>query len=164
MANVFNIAKLQIANGSMDLDTDQFDCLLFTASPAATLTSAHYDLDDVAAVKADAAFTEASHSSYTTTTNGRRAVSSLTATENTGSDIIEVTFTADGNGGIATWTSVSNETYTGLLVYKRSSALGSANDATAVPLCFCDLTSDVVTNGGDVTITFASDILLTLGN
>lgn len=164
MANVFNIAKLGIAQGTIDMDTDQFDCLLLTTSPATTMDTAAYDHDTVSAVLGDVDFVEASDATYTTTTNGRRAITIATATEDSGNDEVDVKFTQDGNGGIATWTSVNNETYTGLLIYKRSTALGSANDATATPICFCDLTSNVVANGGDVTITFTNDSFMTLGN
>jgi hypothetical protein len=164
MANVFNIAKLGIAGGEIDLGADQFDCLLLVSTEITTLSTAQYDYDTVSAVLGDAGITEASDASYTTTTNGRRAITIEVETEDSANDEVDVNFTADGNGGIATWTSVDNETYTGMIIYKRSTALGSANDATAIPLCLCDLTSDVVTNGGDVTITFAGDTFMTISN
>jgi hypothetical protein len=164
MANVFNIAKLQIMDGSIDLETDNIDCLLFTTSPTPPLSDAQYDLTSVADVKADAGFTEASDGTYATTTNGRRNVNVTTSTQNDTTNISEAKFTQDVNNGIATWEAVDNETYTGMLIYKRAVALGSGNDATTVAICFCDLTSDVTANGGDVTITFAGDIFMTFGN
>ena len=164
MANVFNVAKLGIANGTIDLDTDTFDMLLLTTSPAATLTGAQYDLTTVTGVLGDAGFVEAADSSYTTTTNGRRNVVVTTATQNDTSDEAEAKYTPDGSGGAATWTSLDNDLITGCLVYKRDTALGSANDGAAIPVAFCDLTSNVQANGGDVTIDFTGDIWLTLGN
>lgn len=163
MANVFNIAKLGIANGTIDMGADQFDCLLLTTAPA-SLDTTLYDYDTVAAFLGDGGIVEASDASYEATTQGRRAITIVAATEDSGSDDIDVNFTPDGQGGIATWLSVDVETYKALVIYKRSVALGSDNDAAAIPICFCDLTSDVVTNGGDVTITFTDDIFMNLGN
>jgi hypothetical protein len=164
MANVFNIAKLQIMDGTIDLETDNIDCLLLTLGPASPLSDGQYDLTSVADVVADAGFTEASDATYETTTNGRRNVVVTTSTKNDTTNISEAKFTADGNGGIATWEAVDNETYQGLLIYKRAVALGSANDATTVAIAYCELSSDVTANGGDVTITFSDNIFLTFGN
>ncbi len=164
MANVFNFAKQEINNGDILLDADNIDCLLLETAPAAPLTDAYYDFTSVFAVLSDAAFAEADHASYATTTNGRRNVNVIAGTKNDTSNISEVKFTADASGGIATWLAVDVDVYKALLIYKRFGSLGSGGDTGAIPIAFCELTSDVTANGGDVTITFSGNIWMTFGN
>jgi hypothetical protein len=164
MANVFNIAKLQIANGTVVLDTDQIDCLLLTTMNPDPMDTTGYDHDNVSAVLGEASFVEASDASYTNTTGGRRSVTIAAFTEDSTNDTAQIKFTQDGNGGVATWESIDNDVVKAIMFYFQSTALGTANDATAVPLCVCDLDADVTCNGGDLTITFPSDTFMLFDN
>jgi hypothetical protein len=167
MANVFNIAKNHIANQTKDIgSTDVIDCALIETVDAGwpILDTSAMDAATVSAFFGDPGFAEANDASYTNTTAGRRAVTIAAFSQNDTNDTMEIKFTQDGQGGVATWESIDNDRIRGILFYWRATALGSTNDATAVPFCVCDLDSDVTCNGGDLTITFPSNIFMLMDN
>jgi hypothetical protein len=118
----------------------------------------------VTAFFGDPGFAEANDASYTATTNGRRAVTLAPHNQNDSNNTAEIKFAVDGQGGVSTWNSIDNDVIKGVLFYWRDTALGSGNDGAAVPICVCDLDADVTCNGGNLTITFPSNIFMVLDN
>jgi hypothetical protein len=154
MANVFNEAKLQLLLTTLNLDTDVLRMMLFTTSPA-SLTTTLKNLTDVAAVLSDAAFVEAADASYTGQgANGRLTMNPIGApTRDDANDWAQI------DSADPLWTALDNMTLTGALVYKFVT-----DDAGSTPIAFYDFASDLVTNGGDVTVEFsATDGFFTLG-
>lgn len=153
MANVFNEAKLQLLQATLDMDTDAMRIMLFTTSPA-SLTTALKNLTDVAAVLLDAAFVEAADASYTGQgASGRLTLTVSAPTRDDAADQAEVDATD------ATWTALDSMTLTGAMIFKFVTS-----DALSTPIGFYDFATDLVTNGGDVTVEFsATDGFFTLG-
>ncbi len=153
MANVFNEPKLQLLLTTLNMDTDVLRILLFTTSPA-SLTTALKNLADVAAVLGDAAFAEAADASYTGQGSSGRLT--LTVTAPTKDDAADQ---AEFDATDPTWTALDNMTLTGAMIFKFVTS-----DALSTPIAFYDFASDLVTNGGDVTVEFsAADGFFTLG-
>jgi hypothetical protein len=152
MANVFNEAKKALLDASLDMDTDTMRILLFTTSPA-SLSSTLKNLTTVAAVLGDAAFVEAADASYTGQgANGRLTLTVSAATRDDTNDWAEIDATDP------VWTSLSSMTLTGCMVFKFVT-----DDAGSTPVAFYDFSSDLVCNGGNVTVQFGSDGFFTLG-
>lgn len=163
MPNVFNVAKRGLIDGTIDMDANTFEVLLFTTSPSADqgggefLTAAQRDLATVSAVEADAGFAEVTgQSSYTANgTSGRMTLGAVTpATDNTNDratvDAADVTYLA-----------LNNFTITGALLYKRVGTAGPTGDATHIPVAYFKL-GPTTTNGGDVVIQWATSGFLHL--
>lgn len=152
MANVFNEAKLQLLESSLDMDTDVLRIMLFTTSPA-SLDTTLKNLTDVTAVLGDAAFVEAADASYTGQgATGRLTLSVSAPARDDASDTTEVDATDP------TWTALDNDTLTGAMIFKFVT-----DDDGSTPIAFYDFASDLVTNGGDVTVEFNADGFFTLG-
>ena len=153
MANVFNEPKLQLLFTTLNMDTDALRIMLFTTSPA-SLTSLLKNLADVAAVLGDAAFVEAADASYTSNPNSGRL--DLTVSAPTKDDAADQ---AEFDATDPTWTALDNMTLTGAMIFKFVTS-----DALSTPIAFYDFATDLVTNGGDVTVEFsATDGFFTLG-
>lgn len=153
MANVFNETKLQLLLATLNMDTDVIRIMLFTTSPA-SLTSALKNLSDVAAVLGDAAFVEAADASYTGQgASGRLTLAVTAPTRDDAND------QAEFDAPDPTWTALNNMTLTGAMIFKFVTS-----DLLSTPIAFYDFATDLVTNGGDVTIEFsAADGFFTLG-
>ena len=104
------------------------------------------DLDDVAAIIADAGFTEATFTNYARKDLTNAELDPLPAPDDTNDrfevDLPDQTFTAAGNG--------ANDTLTRLLTVYDST--GSQTDANLKPLTFHDFA--VTTDGSDLTAQF----------
>jgi len=156
MANVFNVAKRGMIDGTIDMDTNTFEVLLFTTSPAADLSDAQLDLTTVAGVEADAAFAEATHASYTANgTSGRITLGAVTASTDNPNNRAEV------DAADITYTALNSFTITGVLMYKRVGTAGPAGDATHIPVAYYNV-ADTVCNGGDVIIQWNAEGFLHL--
>jgi hypothetical protein len=152
MSNVFNVAKLHLLQSSLDMDTDVMRICLFTTSPA-SLSTTLKNLTTVAAVIADAAFVEAADASYTGQgANGRLTLTVSAATQDDTNDWAEIDATDP------VWTSLSSMTLTGCMIFKFVT-----DDSGSTPVGFYDFSSDLVCNGGNVTVQFGTDGFFTLG-
>ncbi len=153
MANVFNEPKLQLLDAALDMEADVLRIMLFTTSPG-SLTTTLKNLVDVAAVLLDAAFVEAADASYTGQgSSGRLTLTVSTPTKDDTQDQGEVDATDP------TWTALDSMTLTGAMIFKFITS-----DALSTPIAFYDFASDLVTNGGDVTVQFsATEGFFTLG-
>ena len=139
MANVFNVAKRGIIDGTIDIQADTLRVLLYTTSPNADLTDAQLDLTTVANVEADAAFAEATHASYTGQgASGRLTLGARTAsTDNTNNR-------SEQDAADLTWTALNSFTITGALLFKFVT-----NDSDSIPIAYYNL-ADTTCNGGDI--------------
>lgn len=156
MANVFNIAKQKLLDGTIDLTNDTIRVCLLTVSPNADLSDTQLELADLAAVLADAAFDEATDATYTGQgdDNGRRNLASKSFSIDTTANRGE--FTAAN----VTWTALNNFTIQGALIYKFVT-----NDAGSTPIAYFNIngSTGVVCNGGDIILTWdAAAGILTL--
>lgn len=152
MANVFNIAKKALLDATLDMDSDVMRIMLFTLSPAA-LTTTQKNLTTVSAVLGDSAFTEAADSSYTGQgASGRLTLTVSAPTQDDTNDWAEIDATDP------VWTSLSSMTLTGAMIFKFVT-----DDAGSTPVGFYDFSSDLVCNGGNVTVQFGTDGFFTLG-
>jgi hypothetical protein len=153
MANVFNEAKLALLDATLDMDTDVMRIMLFTTSPA-SLTTVFKNFTDVTAVLGDAAFVEAADGSYTG--QGASGRLTLTVTAATRDDTNDQ---AEQDATDPVWTALDNDLLTGAMIFKFVT-----DDDGSTPVAFYDFSSDLQTNGGDVTVEFsATDGFFTLG-
>jgi len=139
---VYNSAKRDLVNGTIDLDTHDIRVLLVTTGY--TESAAHDFVDDV------------SGSECTATNYVRKSLTGETVAVDAGNNRAE--FTADAS---LTWTALggaTNNLIKGMVVYKHVGGTDSANPL----ICFIDFPSDVQTNGGDVTVTFNAEGILQL--
>ena len=144
MANVFNAAKKGILDATIDMDADTLEVALFTTAPA-SLSGALQDLATMTALLGDAAFTEASHASYTANgTTGRVVLGAVTNSQDDTND------RAESDVGDITYTALDTFTITGAVIYKRVGAAGPSGDGTHIPIAFYALSQ--VTNGGDIVL------------
>ncbi len=153
MANVFNEPKKLLLDATLDMASDVLRILLFTTSPA-SLSTTLKNLADVAAVLSDGAFTEAADGTYTGQgASGRLTLSVTAATKDDTADQGEIDATDP------TWTGLDNDLLTGCMIFKFVTS-----DALSTPISFYDFSSDLQTNGGDVTVEFsATEGFFTLG-
>lgn len=148
MANgVYNIAKLQVANGTLDLDTDTTKLVLVDTY---TFNPDQNNIDDGGA--SDVVDTEISVTGYTGGFNGAgRKTIALSVTQNDTADRAEI------DGADDTWTALgAGATITGVVLVKEVT-----NDADSINICHMDLTPNITTNGGDVTVAFDAIGLMT---
>jgi hypothetical protein len=127
--------------------------MLFTTSPA-SLDTTLKNLVDVTAVLGDAAFVEAADASYTGQgSSGRLTLTTTPATKDDTADQAEIDATD------STWTALDSMTLTGAMIFKFVT-----DDDGSTPIGFYDFSSDLVTNGGDVTVEYsATEGFFTLG-
>lgn len=148
MANgVYNLAKTQIANGTIDLDTDTTKLMLVDTY---TFNPDHDYIDNAGA--GDPIDQEISVTGYTGGFGGagRRTIALTVAQDNTNDRA-----TIDGPDD--TWTSLgAGATITGVILIKEVT-----NDTASPVICHMDLTPNITTNGGDVTVSFDAVGLMT---
>lgn len=141
MANaIFNSFKRDIANGSIDLDTDTIKIML--------VTSAYTPNIDTHAKRSDVT-NEVSGAGYTA---GGVALANKTVTMNITSD--KGVFTAD-NVVISTATITAR----GAVLYKSRGGASSADELIA----YLDFGADITSTAGNFNITFDVNGIITLG-
>jgi len=138
MANetVYNKAKTNIANGTLDLDTDDIRIALCEG----TLAAGAYDPDVASLTALFAAMAEASGTGYV-----RKSSLSVTVQQDDTNDRAEMLIAAQ------TWTGADWGDATALVVYAHV----DGTDANDYPISFHDAGFPVTTNGGDLTVNFA---------
>jgi hypothetical protein len=133
---VFNVASERIADNRIDWENDtDIHIMLLAGSGTALKSNA-----TVTAVLAEANLAEVVATDYV-----RKALASLAVTQSgdkTLFDSASPTWTALGGG--------TNDTISGWLIYKG--VIGSAGDGDSIPIAWIEATSDLTTNGGDVTV------------
>lgn len=132
--------------GSKSWTGDTIEVLAVGASFAGTKATA--------ALYTDCTLDELSGTGYTGGYGGagRKVLSSL-AINVAGSNLIQL------DAADITWTAINAGTIAGLLVGVK----GAADDTTAVPLAFIDLTN-TATNGGDITIQWSASGIIEFNN
>jgi len=140
---VFNAAKGAFADGTLDWDDDDIRVLLL--SDDADIDT---DLTTVAAVLAETNNTE-----VTTTGYSRKVIANRTVTVNSGDDRAEL------DGDDVEWLAIGDNTETAVaaLVYQHD----AGGDSASLPVAYVDFT-DTTLNGGDFTIQWSSDGIITL--
>lgn len=142
MANiVFNSFKRDIANGSIDLDTDTIKVMLVTSSYTPNQDS-HSKRSDVT--------NEVTGTGYSA---GGASLANKTVTQDNTNN--KGVFDADN----ITW-STSTITARGAVLYKSRGGASSADEL----ICYIDFGSDYSSSSGDFTITFGVSGILTLGD
>jgi hypothetical protein len=146
---VYNSFKQRSANGTIDLDTDTiWVALLMTNTTADTENDGVADLADFTTLD------EMDGAAYV-----RKALTSLAvnlddANDRAEFDAADVTWTALGAG---------TRSIQGALVYVDADNDGDpADDALNFVIAFIDFTSDIIANGGDVTIQWNAEGILQL--
>lgn len=138
---VYNSAKRDLINGTIDLDTHDIRVALVKSTY--TESAAHDFMDDVVATEADA------------TNYVRKALANEAVAVDAGNNRAE--FDADD----VVWTSLggaTNNTIKGAVVYKHVGGTDSANPL----ICFIDFPSDITTDGNNLTLTFNAEGILQL--
>lgn len=133
-------------DGTIDLDSATLKWMLIGNTTAYTFSSAHTAVD--AGGANDLVDAELNISSgYVRAWGGAgRKLATITMQKNDTSDRVEITQDPD-----LTWTSLeSGDTIVAAVLVKE----GGANDTTSIPILYIDLTSDVPTNGSDITLDF----------
>ena len=143
---VFNDAKMNLMNGTVDLDTDVIKVLLV----GTTFSGVEDDGPNVSNITT---LGELSGTGYAAGHGnaGRKTLASATVTAD------DTNNRAAFDAADVTWTSISAGTIHGALVYKE----GSADDTTAKVVAFIDL-ANTVTNGGDITLAWGANGILLL--
>jgi hypothetical protein len=141
MANaIYNSFKRDIANGSIDLDTDTIKLMLVTSDYTPNI--------DTNAKRSDVT-NEVSGAGYTT---GGAALQNKTVTINPTSD--KAIFDADD----VTF-SVATITARGAVLYKSRGGASSADEL----ICYLDFGSDITSTAGNFNIAFDTNGILTIG-
>lgn len=141
MANViYNSFKRDIANGSIDLDTDTLKIMLVTSSYTPDI-DAHTKRSDITNEVVGAGYT-----------GGGATLASLSVTANNTTD--KGVFDAAD----VTW-STSTITARGAVIYKSRGGASSADEL----ICYLDFSSDQISSAGNFTITFNAAGIITLG-
>jgi hypothetical protein len=141
MANaIYNSFKRDIANGSIDLDTDTIKLMLVTSdyTPNIDTNTKRSDVTN-----------EVSGAGYTT---GGAALQNKTVTINPTSD--KAIFDADD----VTF-SVATITARGAVLYKSRGGASSADEL----ICYLDFGSDITSTAGNFNIAFDTNGILTIG-
>lgn len=141
MANaIYNSFKRDIANGSIDLDTDTIKLMLVTSdyTPNIDTNTKRSDVTN-----------EVSGAGYTT---GGSALQNKTVTINTTSD--KAIFDADD----VTF-STASITARGAVLYKSRGGASSADEL----ICYLDFGSDITSTAGNFNIAFDANGILTIG-
>lgn len=127
---IYTPFKAKSVDGTLDLDTDDFRVLPVGGSTTADTEEDAEFLDDFTTLdELDA-------------TNQRKTLAGEAVATDTANDRAEWTHNA------VTWTAANFGTIAGFVYYEE----GSGTDATRAVVAFID-TADLVTNGGDVTLT-----------
>jgi len=149
MASVhYPVAITSMGTGALDLDAATLKAVL-------VMTNTTADTDTtVDTVSAITTLDEMDGSGFTWGhgNDGRKTLSNVTVSDN------GTTMTFDNTADL-TWASlgVGARSITGVLIIKE----GTADDTTAIPICFLEVT-DTAANGGDITISFNASGILTI--
>src|SRR6267143_919627 len=141
---VYNFAKSGFADGTLDCDSGtQVYKTMLVASAYTPDPDQHF----VSSVT-----NELSGTGYTGgfAGSGRKALASRTATTNTTNDRAEL------SAANVTWTAINAGTAAAAVIYKENTS-----DADSVLVAYIDIV-DVVTNGGDFTIQWATNGIINL--
>jgi len=147
---VFNRAKKEILDGTIDLLNDVIKVMLVTS---AYTPDPDHDFVDEAGADAEAA--ELSGTGYAAgfAGSGRKTLSNKTVTESDGTNKAYFDNTVD-----LTWSAINAGTAAGFIVYKHLTS-----SAASVMICFVDTGGfPIVTNGGDLTVQFNAAGILEL--
>jgi len=147
---VYNLAKKQLLDGSLDLDTDDIRVMLVDSG-----YTANKDHDYVDGGGADDPVDhELSGTGYTGGYggSGRKALASRAVTEDDTNDAGKF------DAADVTWSAINAGTAACAIVIKK----GTADDTTAVLIAHYDTGFPVVTNGGDVTLQWNANGILAL--
>lgn len=136
---IYNVFKLNIMNGGIDLDTDTIKVMLVTSAYTPNQDT-HLDRADVT--------NEITGTGYT---SGGAAIGSKTVTQDDTDN--EGVF----DGADVTW-STATITARGAVIYKST---GTA--ATDTLICYLDFTSDQSSTGADFTIAWNAEGIINLG-
>lgn len=142
---VYNTAKRDLMNGTIDLDTNDIRVMLVKTSY--TEDDAHTFVDDATAN--DPASHEVVATNYVRKALASEAVVVDQPNNRAEFDAADVVWTALGGA--------TNDTVKGAVVYKHNAA-----DTAAELICFIDFPSDFATNGSDLTIQFDAQGILQL--
>ena len=148
-ALVYNRAKKEIMDGTIDLLTDTLKIMLVTSSYVA---DTDHDFVDEAGAN-DPIDHELSGSGYTAGFggSGRKTLSSNAVSEDDANDRAEFDDTAD-----ITWTAINAGTAAAAILYKHNTS-----DTDSVLIAYIDTGGfPVVTNGGDLTIQWNAEGIL----
>jgi hypothetical protein len=149
MANVFNIAKRKILDGTVDLDdvagVGRMAAVLLSTSPATDLSSAQADLATMAAVEGDAAFlvSTATGSGMTTSVN----LTTIAFVTGTGANPSYV----NCDNIVFSALSTNPASIKGMIIYQYNTTGNLAMDAANIPLAYYDL-ADTAPNDNDFTV------------
>lgn len=141
MANViYNSFKRDIANGSIDLDTDTIKIMLVTSTYTPDI-DAHTKRSDITNEVVGAGYT-----------SGGATLASKTMTANNTTD--KGVFDAAD----VVWTT-STITARGAVLYKSRGGASSADEL----ICYLDFTTDQISSSGDFNIAFAATGIINIG-
>lgn len=149
MASVhYPVALTKMAEGDLDLEADTIKAILVMTNTTADTDTGADNVDAITTLD------EMDGSGFTWGhgNTGRKTLSNITASDD------GTTFTFDNTADI-TWSTLGAGTrsITGVLIAKE----GTADDTTAIPICFLEVT-DTAANGGDITIAFHASGILTI--
>lgn len=151
MANfLYNTAKKEIMDNTIDLDTDTLKVMLVTSSYVA---NADDDVVDAGGAN-DAVDHELTGTGYTAGWGGagRKALTSVTAVTDKTNNRAEL------DAADLTWTAINAGTAAAALIIKE----GGANDTTSRLIAHIDSGFPFVTNGGDMTLTWDAEGIIHL--
>lgn len=140
---VFNVAKGAFADGTLDWDDDDIRVLLLSDDSA---------IDVDAENLADVIFA-VGNDEVSTTNYSRKVIDNRTVTVNSGDDRAEL------SGDNVEWLAIGDNTETAVaaVVYQHD----AGGDNASLPIAYVDFT-DTTLNGGDFTIQWSSDGIITL--
>lgn len=143
---VFNDAKANLMNGTVDLDTNTIKVLLV----GTTFSGVEDDGPNVSNITTLGELTGTGYTSGHGNA-GRKTLTSATVTAD------DTNNRAAFDAADVTWTGISAGTIHGALIHKE----GTTNDTDAKVIAFIDL-ANTVTNGGDITISWGANGILLL--
>ena len=165
-SQVFEVWKAGILDGSIDSVTTSADTLL-RLMLISTNTTADTENDGITAVSGSGAFTTLDQF------DGDINSQAFSSQKNSDHHIKTVTCSVTESGttkyltasGTITWTSVDAGTRNiqGVLLFKHTNDSGGAGvDPEGTHIAFFDFSSDVTPNGGNISVTFSSNRMISL--
>jgi len=144
---VFNISKGRVVEyyNRVESNDPSTSALIVLLGTGAISDATLIDLDDVAAIEADAGFAEITDGSYARKTLTDTELAALPAPDDT-NDRYEVDLTD------LVWSSLAGGDSVTRLIIAYDSDTGAGTDSNLIPLCFYDFV--VTTDGTDVTAVF----------
>lgn len=144
-SGVYNKVKKMLLDATIDLDTDTIKVMLVTSSY--TPNADHDFVDDISG-------NELSGTGYTAGfgNSGRKTLSNKSVTQDDATDKGVFDNTAD-----LTWSSINAGTAAYAVLIKEITS-----DAASIPICWLELSPNVTTNGGDLTVAFNTSGIINL--